>query len=225
MVGITGLKFVELIGGTVESELLPPRSTITAGQSLFEDISGQAGIILAKLEQVPNNINQITGPESVRSINSSLTSLASLSAELDTLFKFNRPSLSEAISNFDNTMTHLSSSAVKIDSSMTAINNFLQSGEIQASAADIDHITSTLRAGLDSLKFEETSVEIRNLVKNANKMFVNYDLLATKARDDVLSSLRNLEETLDNLRETTDTIRENPSVLIRGRRTTGDRID
>ena len=108
---------------------------------------------------------------------------------------------------------------------MTAINNFLQSGEIQASAANIDNITSTLRAGLDSLKFEETSVEIRNLMKNANKMFVNYDLLATKARDDVLSSLRNLEETLDNLRETTDTIRENPSVLIRGRRTTGDRID
>ena len=54
---------------------------------------------------------------------------------------------------------------------------------------------------------------------------INYDYIAQRARDDILSSLQNLEETLENLREATDVIRENPSVLIRGRRTTGDRIE
>ena len=68
-------------------------------------------------------------------------------------------------------------------------------------------------------------MEFRELLNNTNKMIVNYDLIALRARDDILRSLRNLEETLDNLREVTDVIRENPSVLIRGRTTTGDRVE
>ena len=56
-------------------------------------------------------------------------------------------------------------------------------------------------------------------------MVINYDFLAARARDDILQSLRNLEDTLENLRETTDVIRENPSVLLRGRQTTGDRVE
>ena len=39
LVGITGLKFIELTGGSVGSEPLPVGSNITAGQSLFENIS------------------------------------------------------------------------------------------------------------------------------------------------------------------------------------------
>ena len=108
---------------------------------------------------------------------------------------------------------------------MTAINNTIQSEKIQNAVSNIDHITESLRTQLDSLRLAETSRDLRNLLENTNKMVVNYDLLATRARDDILASLRNLDETLDNLREAADVIRENPSVLIRGRRTTGDRLE
>ncbi len=63
IVGITGLKFVELLGVTEESDQLPIGGTIIAGQSSFEIISGSAEIIMAKLEQVLNNLNEMTGPE------------------------------------------------------------------------------------------------------------------------------------------------------------------
>ncbi len=218
LVGITGLKFIELTGGSVESEPLPVGSNITAGQSLFENISGYAEIILGKLEQVLNNINLMTGPETAGAINDAIHSLASISSEIDTLLRDNRPTLELVIDN-------LASTTEKVDSTMTVINNMIQSEKIQNAVSNIDHITETLRTQIDSLRLAETSRDLLDLLENTNKMVVNYDLLATRARDDILGSLRNLDETLDNLREAADVIRENPSVLIRGRRTTGDRLE
>ena len=225
LVGITGLKFVELIGGSMESEDLPPRGTIIAGQSLFEKISGRAEIILVKLEQVLNNINQMTGQETTDSINKAINSISSLSTELDMLLKDNRQSLTNAISGLENVMYNLTTTTEKVDSTMTVVNNMIRSEEIKSTVTNINYITGKLRQDIEDIHLVETSESLRELLQNANKMVINYDLLAARARDDILESLRNLEDTLENLRETTDVIRENPSVLLRGRQTTGDRVE
>ncbi|MFC1539054.1 MlaD family protein [Candidatus Latescibacterota bacterium] len=225
LVGITGLKFIELQGGTSDAEQLEVGDTIIAGQSLFENITGQAEIILSKLEQVLNNLNKITGPETAESFNLAIHSIASLSSELDTLFTDNRTSMTNTLNNIETVMENLSSTSVKLDSTMTAINTAIQSGELKNTVSNIEHISQSISTQLDSLKLAETSEELRTLLKSTDKMIVNYDALATRARDDILKSLRNLDETLNNLREAADVIRENPSVLLRGRRTTGDRLD
>ncbi|GAF67925.1 unnamed protein product [marine sediment metagenome] len=225
MVGITGLKFVELLGGTEESEQLPVGGTLIAGQSSFEIISGSAEIIMAKLEQVLNNLNEMTGPETSGSIINALKAFTSVSSELDTLLQENRIALTNTISDFDIVMSNLITTTAKADSTMTAINSIIQTGSFRNTVENIDYITEKLSTQLDSLRLARTSAEFRELLNNTNKMVVNYDLIAARARDDILRSLRNLEETLDNLREVTDVIRENPSVLLRGRRTTGDRVE
>ncbi|HDY89029.1 MAG TPA: MCE family protein [bacterium] len=225
MVGITGLKFVELLGGSEESEQLPAGGTIIAGQSSFEIISGRAEIIMAKLEMVLNNLNEMTGIETTRSIQNALNSFNNVSSELDTLLKNNRLALTNTILDFGIVMNNLISTTEKVDSTMTTINTIIQSGDIRKTVSNINQITGTFSTMLDSLRVAEITEEFRNLLNNANNMVTNYDLIAGRAREDILSSLRNLEETLDNLREATDVIRENPSVLLRGRRTTGDRVD
>ena len=60
LIGITGLKMIELQGGTNESKRLPPDSYITAGQSVVDMISGQAEVITQKLELILNNIAELT---------------------------------------------------------------------------------------------------------------------------------------------------------------------
>ncbi len=225
LVGITGLKFIELAGGTMNAETLEVGGTIIAGQGMFENISGQAEIILSKLEQVLNNINRMTGPETADNFTTAVSSLASISSQIDTLLTENRGAMTNTMSNLNTVMANLSSTSVRLDSTMTAINTAIQSGELKKTAENIEHISQTLSTQLDSLKLAETSEELRTLLRSTDKMIVNYDALATRARDDVLRSLRNLDDALDNLREATDVIRENPSVLLRGRRTAGDRIE
>jgi phospholipid/cholesterol/gamma-HCH transport system substrate-binding protein len=216
-IGVTGLKYVELVGGSEAAPSLLPGSTIKAGRSLLDALSGQANVLISKFEIAMNNINSLTGPENSLALNKALTSIAGVSAQLDTLFKFTRPDLVHALAVLDSVMVELYSSSVKTGETISTLNALLNSNDMQATLANTRHITESVRADLDSAKIIEVTQELNALLKNTNTMVNHYDLLVLRGRDDILKALRNLEETLDNLRETTDIIRENPSVLIRGR--------
>lgn len=225
IVGITGLKYVELTGGTDESDFLEIGGTIGAGQSLFDTITGSAEVIMAKLEQVLNNINLMVSPETTASLNEALSSIASVTSNVDNLLADNKESLTNSIAHFDSVMWHLTVTAEATAEMMTSINSMVQSNDLQGSISNINHITSQLRTQIDSIRLVETTVELHKLLTNANQMVVHYDMIGLRARTDILNALSNLEEALNNLREATDIIRENPSVLLRGRQTTGDRVE
>ncbi len=225
LVGITGLKFVELIGGTKEAESLPVGGTIEAGASVFDTISGKAEIILGKLEQVLNNLNVMLSEETTRNLHAVLSSVNDVAEGLDALIADNREHLAFSAARLDTLMVSLASTAENIDQTTTSINNLVQSGTIDSTIINIAYITGRIRTEMDSLRLAETVESIRELVDNSNEMVTHTDLIILRAREDILRSMRSLEASLDNLREATDVIRENPSVLIRGRQTAGDRIE
>ena len=225
VVGITGLKYVELSGGTLQSDLLEIGGTINAGQSLFNTITGSAEVIMAKLEQVLNNINLMVGPETTASLNQALTSIASVTSNVDNLLTDNKESLTHSIAHLDSVMRHLTATAEVTTEMMTSINAMVQSDDFRETISNVNHMSERLKTQVDSLKFAEATGELRKLIANTNQMVVHYDLVGLRARNDILNSLSNLEEALNNLREATDVIRENPSVLLRGRQTTGERVE
>ena len=223
LVGVTGLKYVELSSGTSTAEDLPPGGTILAGHSILETIAGKAEDIMVKLEQILDNINRMTaGPETGTSLNNALSSFASLSSQLDIMLKENNRPISNTIASLDTVMSNLAISTARTDSVMAAINYMLNSKDVKNSVSNVNEITTTLKTELDSMKLSETTRALRELLNSTNNMVFSYDQLIVKARTDILKSLSNLEETLDNLREATDVIRENPSVLLRGKKSNGD---
>ncbi|MCE5249533.1 MlaD family protein [bacterium] len=224
-VGITGLKFIELTGGTESSELLEVGGTIKAGQSLFDTISGQAEVILAKLEQVINNLNHLLGPETTVSLQNALNSVSLVSTKVDTLLTENRYSINRSVANLDSIMENLAETSQKTTELVTTVHSLVSSEDVTGTLSDIRSISAQVRTQIDSLRLAETTEELRKLLVSTNQMVVHYDLIGIRARDDILKSMSNLEQALDNLREATDVIRENPSVLLRGRQTTGDRIE
>ncbi len=135
----------------------------------------------------------------------------------------NRQGIRNSVAQLDTIMQHLTETSEQTAEAMTALNTLVQSDDVKGSVADIRRITAKIRTDIDSLRIAETSRELQTLLTSANQMVVHYDMIGLRARDNILQALKNLEETLDNLRITTDVIRENPSVLIRGRQSTGDR--
>ncbi len=224
-IGVTGLKYVELIGGTERARTLSPGGTIKAGQSILDALSGQANAIVAKLELAINNINTMTGPENNMALNHALVSIGGVSAQLDTLFRFVRPDIVHALTVMDSVMIQVYSTTKKADTAVTSLNGILRSDDLRVTLANSRKITDTVRTQLDSMKIAELTNNIDTLVRNTNTTVTHYDLLVIRGRDDILKALRSLEEALENLREATDIIRENPSVLIRGRPTTSEPND
>ena len=225
LVGITGLKFVELIGGSVESEKLPVGGTIIAGQSVFETITGQAEIMIAKLEQVLNNLNIMIGPKTTESLQVALTSFTDMTVKIDEVLSENRQHFNTSVTHLDSLMSSLVVTANKVNDTVDAVNAVVKSEKIETSLSNITAITDRLRTQIDSLRLVETVDRFQTFLENSNNMVMHYDLLVMRARDDVLRSMSNLEEALDNLREATDVIRDNPSVLLRGRQTSGDMME
>ena len=225
LVGITGLKFIELTGGSVESEKLPVGGTIIAGQSVFETITGQAEIIIAKLEQVLNNLNIMIGPKTTESLQVALTSFTDMTVKIDEVLSENRQHFNTSVTLLDSLMSSLVVSANIVNDTVDAVNAVVKSEKIETSLSNITAITGRLRTQIDSLRLVETVDRFQTFLENSNNMVMHYDLLVMRARDDVLRSMSNLEEALDNLREATDVIRDNPSVLLRGRQTSGDMME
>lgn len=199
--GITGQKFVELIGGTEAAGPLEPGGTIRAGSSMLDTIAGQADEILKQTESVLSSLNQLLNPETTAATQRLLVSLAGVAEQTEALLSDTRGSLTSSITRFDTAMMHMAVASARMDSTMEQV------------AA----ITARVRTETDSMQIAETMADFRRLLDNSNELVVHGDLLLVQARDDVLRSLVSMEQALDNLREATDIIRDNPSVLLRGR--------
>ncbi len=79
LVGITGLKQVELFGGTQEAELLEEGGFIRAGRTFFDDISYSVEELTTKLDRVLSNIDAMTGSENQVSFSNMLSNLEQIS--------------------------------------------------------------------------------------------------------------------------------------------------
>jgi phospholipid/cholesterol/gamma-HCH transport system substrate-binding protein len=225
LIGITGLKFIELLGGSMDAPDLPVGGTIEAGESAFEAITGRAEIILAKVEQVLNNLSSMTGPETTDRILATLDAVTTLTTDASGMLNENRGQIGRSLTQLDTLMVYLAHTGENLGNAVARIDAIVNSPEMSATVSNAAAVTERVRTELDSMNVAETMAGLRELMGNANKMVVNYDMMGMRARDDILGSLSNLEEALDNLREATEIVRDNPSVLLRGRQNTTDRIE
>jgi len=79
--GITGLKYIELLGGTDESPRLSPGSEIPTKRSVMSTITGKAEVIMEKIEVLLNHLNSITDPDSLKGVKTIIDNAAEISGD------------------------------------------------------------------------------------------------------------------------------------------------
>ncbi|MBC8384281.1 MAG: MCE family protein [Candidatus Cloacimonetes bacterium] len=206
-VGITGLKQIELSGGSNEADILAVGSDITAGQSMFDNITGKAEVIAEKLEMVLNNISEITNKENWSRINNII-------ANVDMIIEENRKPIAGVISNLDSTAAYLvdlSRSSRKVSQKIDTI---LQSDSFENILSNTEKISQDIADG-DIKKLLE---ELNTTVDQANKAFNHIDLMVMNSRQDILETLEILQETIEYLNEFSRQISENPGILLRSKK-------
>ncbi|MCD4665854.1 MAG: MlaD family protein [Bacteroidales bacterium] len=130
LIGITGLKMIELQGGTNESNTLPPDCFIDTGQSLVETITGKAEIIAQKLEIILNNLATFTEAgrrdQLFRLIDNTSNTLESFGTMLDT----NQIHLYHTIKNLDRFTSQLDTFMVSSNLVINDIKKITQSEQV-----------------------------------------------------------------------------------------------
>jgi len=211
-IGITGLKMIEIRGGSNEAPLLKPGSFIPPGSSITEEITGKAEIIAEKLELILNNLQILTQRDNIDKILKMVDQTTTTFQKIETVVEENRLLLHSTLQATENTTARLDSITQTLHKTAIEVNKIVSSDtlkQILASTRDI------------SIKLKKANIlqlidELSEMLERTNRLLVIMDSQLQRGSRDFLMSMRQLKTTLQNLDETSRLIQEDPSVLIRG---------
>ena len=214
--GITGLKYVELVAGSQEAELLPPGSQIPTAEGFLGNIEARAEVLTGKVEAVLDNITSLTSRENTIQFNRVLTATGSLMETTSYLVEENRVPIRQTFENLA-LMTHsLARTSSTLQATMDSLHQILTGQEMRHTVANLEVITHQVRQQMEK-PLPDLIARIDKMTANIDRTFTHIDLTVVQSRKNILDALQELEETLQNVREATALVREDPSVLIRGR--------
>lgn len=197
---LTGIKIIELTGGSTEAALLKPGSEIPAGQSSFDLITGKAEAVSEKLELVLNNLARLTASENQERVLKAVDNAALVLEDLHYTVADNRDKIDRTFANFEQASQGLVELA--------------QSQALRRAFANLDTTTAALQAA----QIGKAITDLQVALQQARTTFTHIDLTLLKGRHDILTSLEVMRESLDSFNEFTRLIAEDPSLLLRGKR-------
>ena len=195
---LTGIKIIELTGGSTEAELLEPGSEIPAGESTIQAITGKAEAVSEKLELVLSNLAVITGSENQQRLFEMIDNTSAVIADVHGILDDNRDNVANTIQN--------------LEDASVAINNLASSEALLQTIASLDTTTSNIKAA----ELGAAIRDFRDALNQARNTFTHLDLTLLKGRHDILTSLEIMRESLDSFNEFARLISEDPSLLLRG---------
>jgi ABC-type transporter Mla subunit MlaD len=217
--GITGLKSIEIRGGSNQAEFLKKGDSIEAGASAAEEITGKATIIAEKAEKVINNLQLFTDPENLDKFTDAIENINMLAGQLsttvqsvDTLINENRTEIRETVQKANLIAGNLDTTSLELNEIIAGMNDIMQGDTIQRILGNVHEISQ-------HLKQTDLNLLIQNIAElsNQTKLLVyNIDQVLDVNSQEFAESLRLLRITISNLEETTNMINSDPSILIRG---------
>ena len=213
--GITGLKYIELFGGSDSAAILPPGSSIAASETFFSNLQERAEVLSSKIEQSIDRLNTLLSGENQRVFTDMLRNAGDLMSTANELVQDNRESVDETAVNSAATTRSLADASATMAVTADSLHALLVGAKLQQTVSDVQITVQRLREQMDG-PFPLLVARMDTMVHNIDRTFVGIDQTVGASRQNLLRAMQDLEETLQNVRETTELIRDNPSVLIRG---------
>lgn len=214
--GLTGLKFIELFGGSDAAAVLPPGSTIVADETFFSSMQERAEVLSVKVEQTIDNLSALLSSDNQRAFTEMLNNAGNLLATANALVENNRSAFDETATNMVATSRSLAEASATLATTADSLHVLLVGAKLQQTIDDMHVTMHKWREQMDG-PIPLLVARMDTLISHVDQTFVGIDQTVGASRQNLLRAIRELEETLQNIRETTELVRENPAVLIRGR--------
>jgi len=216
--GITGLKAIEIRGGSNQASLLSEREFINAGASTAEEITGRANIIAEKAEKVINNLQVFTDPENMQGVLDAIDEISELAGQLqltalalDTVIHENREGLRETIGTSRQIAMNLDSSSRTLNKTLQSINDIVEGDTLGMILSNAHDISKQIR-----------QADLKTLIENLAEVSGQTRILLTRIDQELdinshefNESINLLRATLSNLEEASTKINSDPSILLR----------
>jgi len=216
--GITGLRTIEIRGGTQEADFLEPGDYIQPGTSFAEDITGKAEDIYFRLEDVLNNLQVFTHPDNMQAFTRTAEDISSFTdqatrtvAGIDELIVENREDIRQSTMAINQFTQELDKTSQEMFYAVSRFNEIMQGDTLAQVLGNFHDLSITLKeTNLNELieQLAATTAETQLLLSR-----VGEDI--DKGSEALTDNLLLLQYTLNNIHEVSRKVNTNPSVLIR----------
>ncbi len=222
--GITGLKTIEIRGGSQEADFLKEDQFLQPGSSLAEEITGKAEVIAFKVEEILNNLQVFTHPdnlskysETVERISLMVDNTSNTFASINGLISDNRSDIREIVSATKGLTSQLDSTSQQLFAAIERFNEIMQGDTLMEVLGNFRDISLTLK---------ETN--LNDLIEGLADATMHTQNLLLRLGDDIdrggqtlNENLTLLQHSLMNVSELSRKLNTNPSLLIRSPRVKG----
>ncbi len=222
--GITGLKTIEIRGGTQDADFLAPGGYINPGTSLTEDITGKAEVLAYKAEQVLNNLQAFTDPENMAAFREvaeraiAFTDQANITlANINDILDENRDDVRQTLTTINNISQELDKTSDQLFFAMSRFNDIMQGDTLSEVLGNFRDISLTLK----ETQLNELIEELANATRETQQMLLRVGDDIDRGTESITENLMLLQGTLINLNDVSRKISTNPSVLVRRPRIEG----
>lgn len=190
--GITGLKYIEITGGTNSAGLLKPGSELPTKKSMMTTITGKAEIIMAKVELLLDNLSAISNPDSLQSIKDVLNNMETITSDVKVFIQESRPQVTQIASSTSELISRIDSISADVKMITSSFSNNVP----------IEKVGSIIQT------FDSTTMALKGLSENLS-------LMVRQTREDFTIGMQNIREASENANQLTKTLAENPSLIFR----------
>lgn len=190
--GITGLKYIEITGGSNNAAPLKPGSEIPTKVSMFTSITGKAETIVAKIELLLNHLNEISNPDSLRSAKVILDNVAQITKDVKSFVGESSPQIKDITKSSNQIITKVDSIANNIQTITSDFKSLIKPDQINVTFSRIDSTVTSLKQLSDQVS-----------------------LMVRQSKEDFTVSMQNIREASENANQLTKIVAENPSLLLR----------
>ena len=196
VLGITGLKYVELSRGSPQVRIREPGEEIPAGDSLMDELSARAGVIAERLDDLLASFQEMLGEETRRNVDR-------LIGESAGILEDNRPHVSDILVNVRDITADLS----RISGTGVTV-----AGKTESFVDNLNEVGDTLHAVLAADgQLMKTMQETERLIERLNMMVL-------RSENDLDVAMRHLRDATANLNDFSLAIRDDPRSLLGGDR-------
>ena len=222
--GVTGLKFIDLRGGTQASAPLPPGGTIEAGQGLLSKLTDSAQTMTEDASAITTNIERMVSQENAARIERILQkseelvdNLNLVSKELATTMVTTRTLLDRNAEAIDRTLQNAAVVSAEMAPLMREMNLTFAAGRKSIEGAKLDQLFAGLDQTNSVLRTRLEQVDMASFTRSINTFqlfLLELIRLFTQNQDHVRAMFLNARQTTGNVKALSRDLREDPSRLI-----------
>lgn len=230
MQGITGLKFIELKGGSQSSERLESGSEIEAGTSTLQELSGRASDIGLKFEKVLNNTLTLTRPENrekfdsiLRKTEKTITEFNNTAKESKKLVKSarefldtNREPLQRALAKVGRTSDRANESLEYVNNMVDNLNRIIADSKLPKTVAELRETNDLVRSRIKKMDADKAVDNVTVALQRLQHLLEQMSKMIGQNQDSLRVTIHNLRSVSQNLKELSKTFQEKPYIQIFG---------